>query len=185
MPLSAYDDIYKLHSRNINTKRVRVKPVLVVFSAIPGSGKTELSRRLADDYNFLRIANKDIREAVASTPKNLETDVGDYMLWLLDKLTRQNKYSIVFDRNIDQWYEPSKDWASKNGYKYILVRIDVRQGLLEQRLQRREKDNAAKVFEVLDFYAKQHEDIKIQLSPDVALNDNYDLDESARIISDL
>jgi hypothetical protein len=59
-----FEEIYSHHSVKLRLEAVRQEPVLVVFSAIPGSGKSELTKRLAGDHAFLRIANKDIREAV-------------------------------------------------------------------------------------------------------------------------
>jgi len=179
---TAYNDIYKLHTQLLDTSRTRIKPTLVVFSAIPGSGKSELTKRLVSEHNFLRIANKDVRELIAKTHHEDDVSVEGYTLWLLDNLTEQTKYSIVFDRNIDQWYTPSKEWAERNGYRYVLVRIDVQREILEQRLLEREKDREAKAFEVLDFYAKQHEEIGIQIDPSITLSDNYDLDAAAKAI---
>ena len=180
---AAYNDIYKLHAPHIETTSARVKPMLVVFSAIPGSGKSELTKRLVNEHGFLRIANKDIRESIAKTHHEDDVNIGEYTLWLLDRLIEQKTFSIVFDRNIDQWYIPSKEWAERNGYTYVLVQIDVRREILEQRLLKREKDPKAKAFEVLDFYAEKHDDIKTHLSPTFILEDNYDLEEAAKTIA--
>jgi hypothetical protein len=106
-------------------------------------------------------------------------------LWLLDKLTREQWPSIVFDRNIDQWHEASRDWAQAHNYRYVLVRIDVSRQILEERLMRREGDPGAKAFEVLDFYAQQHAQTAGLMAPTLTLVDDYDLETAAKDIANL
>ncbi len=178
----AYRQIYEVHSKQLTFNNVRQKPVLVVFSAIPGSGKSELTKRLVAMYGFLRIANKDIRHAIKITNHADDVIIGKYTLWLLDKVARDKPASIVFDRNIDQWYEPSKSWASNNGYRYVLVRIDVDRKTLQQRLLKREGDSRSQVFDVMDFYEEQHKTMK-DSKPDLSLEGGYDLDAAARRIA--
>lgn len=180
-----FDEVFAVHEPLIDMRRAAAKPVLVVFSAIPGSGKSELTKRLAKNHGFVRVANKDIRESIAKTRHEDDVNIGEYTLWLFDKLTAGKKASIVFDRNIDQWYMPSKEWAERNGYRYVLVRIDVRREILEQRLLQREKSRKAKAFEVLDFYAEQHEVMRADIDPAITLVDNYDLDLAAAAIADI
>ncbi len=119
-----YEEIYKNHLPNIKIGRAHT-PLLAVFSAIPGSGKSELTKRLVDNYGFSAVANKDIRSSIEQTGHENDIVIGDYTLWLLDKLTNQKSHSIVFDRNIDQWYEPAKNWAADNKYRFIVVKIEV------------------------------------------------------------
>jgi len=178
-----YQQIYKVHSQWLNFNGIRTKPVLVVFSAIPGSGKSELTKRLAATYGFFRVANKDIRNALETTGHAHDVVIAEYTLWFLDKVTSEGPLSIVFDRNIDQWYGPSKDWARANGYLHILVRIDVERKTLQERLLRREGDSNARVFGVMDFYDEQHKTMANAIQPDIILKENYDLDAAARCIA--
>ena len=112
----AFSEIFTVHSVHIDLTGVNAGSRLVVFSAIPGSGKSELTKRLARDYGYLRIANKDIRDAMAQTGHAESVAIGNYTLWLFDTLAKTSPVNIVFDRNIDQWYEPAKAWALKNNY---------------------------------------------------------------------
>jgi adenylate kinase family enzyme len=179
-----FDQIYAHHQPKLDLRGIRSRPVLVVFSAIPGSGKSELTKRLMDDYGFLRIANKDIREAVEKADIADNTSIiSSYTLWFLDKLTAGQQPSIVFDRNIDQWYEPSRIWAEAHGYDYVLVRIDVSRDILERRLLGREGTRQAKAFEMLDFYDQQHTQSDGLMLPRTVLKDDYDLDAAAREIA--
>ena len=183
--VDAYEEVYKAQASNIHIGKADA-PVLVVFSAIPGSGKSELTKRLVAEYSFSGLANKDIRGAIRQTGHTDDVVIGDYTIWLLDKLARQGARSIVFDRNIDQWYEPVKQWAKLNGYKCVVVRIDVSRDILEKRLHNREGDKVAHVLGVLDFYQNRHERLSQMIQADVVLKENYDLDEAAkRIIQDL
>lgn len=178
-----YEDIYKIHEPNI-LKGKAVKSALVVFSAIPGSGKSELTKRLVVGYGFTRLANKDIRDAIKSTGRTADVVIGDYTLWLLDKLAKQGSSSIVFDRNIDQWYEPIKEWAGRNDYKFIVVQIEVSRNILEKRLHNREGNKVSHVLSVLDFYKNQHEYQSQIIHADIVLEEDYDLDGAAKLIAE-
>jgi len=69
--------------------------------------------------------------------------------------------------------------------RYVLVRIGVQREILEQRLLQREKSRKAKAFEVLDFYAEQHEAMRADIDPAITLVDSYDLDLAAAAIANM
>lgn len=177
-----YEDVYKVHSPKIIRGSVK-RPALIVFSAIPGSGKSELTKRLTEKHGFSRIANKDIRQSLEATGHTQDVVIRNYTLWLLDKLSAQGPFAIVFDRNIDQWYEPAKKWAESNDYQFILVRIEVSRTILEKRLHQREGDKVSRVLNVLDFYQNAHNQIT-DMQPNIKLKDDYDLDIAAQKIAD-
>lgn len=181
-----YEEIYKIHTDQLDLEDVATsdRPVLVVFSAIPGSGKSELSRRLESDYGYLRITNKLIRESIAQSGYD-DVVIGEYTIWFLNKLTKTIRPNIVFDRNIDQWYGPSKSWASENNYRYIMVSINVSTDILNRRLFQREGSMNSKAHEVLEFYSKQHDEIRNYINASIYLNDNYDIDAAARSIANV
>lgn len=183
-PHDKYEDIYKIHTSQLNLSASSSdNPFFVVFSAIPGSGKSEISKRLESDYGYLRITNKLIRESIAKSGYG-DITVGDYTLWFLEKLTKDYRPNIVFDRNIDQWYEPSKDWTERNSYGYVVVTIDVSIGILKKRLFNREGTMKSKAHEMLDFYSQQHEEKSKLILATILLNDDYSLDDAAQLIAD-
>lgn len=179
-----YEEIYNIHSQRIVLGATTSHPVLVVFSAVPGSGKSELTKRLVENYGFSRIANKDIRWAIEEAGYSDDIAVAGYTLWLLDKLTKDEPLKIVFDRNIDQWYEAPRMWAFENNYEYRVVRIDVTREILEERLRVREGRHTAHVFSVLDFYIAQHEQQAKIIDAGVTLNNDYNLESAAAMIAE-
>lgn len=179
----AFQEIYQAHLPDIKLGSME-KPALIVFSAIPGSGKSELTKRLVEDYAVTSIANKDTRRSLEQTGHMDDVVIGEYTLWLLDRLTEQKPLTIVFDRNIDQWYEAAKHWAAKNNYKLVLVQIDVSRSTLEKRLHAREGSKVSKVLGMLDFYHKEHKRMTRSMQPAIILKEDYDLDAAARLITD-
>jgi predicted kinase len=180
---AAFKKIYKTHLPNIRLGSMD-KPVLIVFSAIPGSGKSELTKRLVEKYGVSCIANKDIRKSLEQTGHADDVVISDYTLWLLDKLTEKSPRTLVFDRNIDQWYEPIKDWATRNDYKLVVVQIEVSRAILEKRLRTREGDGVSHVLGVLDYYHKEHERMAQSMQANIVLRDDYDLDKATQLIVD-
>lgn len=182
---NAYEEVYKAQSPKIIRGSAK-QPVLVVFSAIPGSGKSELTKRLVEKYGFTRIANKDIQQSLELTGHSKDVVVGEYTLWLLNKLrSQEGPLTIVFDRNIDQWYKPAKEWAESNNYNFILVRIEVSRTILEKRLHHREGDKVSKVLDMLDFYHNAHNQIADSMEPNIILKDDYNLDVAVQKIADI
>lgn len=179
-----YEEIYKIHIDQLCLKNLVdiANPSLVVFSAIPGSGKSELSRRLEHDCAYLLITNKLIRETIVKSEHD-DIIIGDYTVWFLNKLTRECRPNIVFDRNIDQWYEESKEWAKENKYQYVLVSINVAMDILTKRLFSRENTMTSGAHETLGFYSEQHKEIQKYMDATVSFTDNYDIGTAAESIS--
>ena len=183
MSQEAYDDIYQVLSKHFS-EGCRYDAKIIVFSAVPGSGKSELTKRLSSKYGYFRIANKDIRESFAKANQTDNVDIADYTQWLLGKLNTHKKRSIVFDRNIDQLFDIIKVWSVRNNYRIIVVTINCSRKILEDRLLRREGDRNAKAFSTLDFYVEQHVIMQKKIKPDITLEDDYDLDHAAGMIAD-
>ena len=115
------------------------------------------------------------------------TDIvtGPYTLWLLDKLTRHSKPSIVLDRNIDQLYEAPKQWADENGYRLVVVRMQVSIDILKRRIATRQPEDRDHTLSVLEFYRGKHETASLGAKVDLELVDDFDLQESAAKIATL
>lgn len=178
-----FEEIYQAHLPDIRLGNMGT-PSLIVFSAIPGSGKSELTKRLVEDYGITSIANKDIRKSLEQTGHTDDVIIGEYTLWLLDRLTKQKPHTIVFDRNIDQWYGAAKHWAFKNNYRLVLVQIEVSRSTLEKRLHHREGNEVSKVLGMLDFYHKEHGRVTQNMQTDIVFKEDYDLDAAAQLIID-
>lgn len=180
-----YRRIFDVHSNYLTFDNKISDARIIAFSAVPGSGKSELTKQLSTEYGYVRIANKEIRSTITALDLADKVAVGDYTLWLLNKITEVQPYNIVFDRNIDQWYEPLKLWADQHNYRLIIVGLDVSRTILDKRLQKREKSSDADVFKVTDFYDEQHKAMYEHINRDIIFRDNYDLDEAARLIAHL
>lgn len=179
----AYEEVYNAHLPHIKIGR-QTEPALIAFSAIPGSGKSELTKRLVNNHGISSIANKDIRKALEQTGHTEDVVIGDYTLWLLDRLMKQRPLAIVFDRNIDQWYDAAKNWATENNCRFVIVRIEVSRKTLEKRLHHREGDKVSKVLGMLDYYHTEHKRVTQIMQADIELQEDYDLDAAAQLIAD-
>jgi hypothetical protein len=166
-----FDQIYEVHSNNLVFDNRSTDGRLVAFSAVPGK------------FGYLRLANKDIRSIIKNLNLVDTVTVGDYTLWLLDKISAANSYNIVFDRNIDQWYNPLKLWTNQHKYRFITIGLEIDRIILDKRLIQREKSANADVFNVIKSYDTQHTAMYKQINRDIVFRNNYDLDEAARLIA--
>ncbi|MBW4061392.1 hypothetical protein HJC99_02375 [Candidatus Saccharibacteria bacterium] len=183
MTSQEFNTIYSYHRPMLQFDGARQRPVLVAFSAVPGSGKSTLTSHLVNDFGFILVANKHVREAIDQA--GFDPSVGsDYTLTLLNILTDDTQPSIVLDRNIDQWYEQIVLWCRQRKYELVVVRINVTYEILKRRIQARRPDDRDHTFEVLDFYLEQHALLGNSVAVSLELVDDFDLNESAQHIAD-
>jgi hypothetical protein len=90
----------------------------ILFSSVPCSGKTHLSKIIEDKYKAIRINKDEIGEIILKlnlTKKtNQKEDLADqYIYYLIENLLFKNKL-IVLDKSIDRTYKKTFQLLQKN-----------------------------------------------------------------------
>jgi predicted kinase len=181
-----------------------MKPLLVSFVGVPGSGKTTFARQLAAELNAvtlnsdaIRVSMWGSREAVWATHKNpAERARGNKLTFgALDYAAGQvlaAGYSVVYDCNANKYAERSKmaKIALKYGAESILVYIKTPHELAIQRITRREEahdaisQNPEKAQELVERFARAIElpipsERVVEINGEVPFGEQYKLFQSA------
>jgi predicted kinase len=141
-----------------------VKPRLILMCGLPGSGKTTLAHRLADEIPAIRLCTDDWHAALkVSFSDEMFHDLLEDQLWVLAQdLIRQGQ-SIIFEKGL--WLRSERDEkrheARELGVDIELHYFDVPVDELASRLERRNAGDSPNAFPVareeLEEYFKSFE----------------------------
>lgn len=112
--------------KNIN--RINL-PFIIIFSGVPGCGKTSLAKILEKRYRGVRINNDYIRgiidkEKLTTTPEEAEELLQDYNEYLIKNYPSKNKL-IILDKSVDRRYKRFIELFKFKSWEYFVIRLDV------------------------------------------------------------
>jgi len=149
--------------------------LIIAFSGVPGSGKSELSRKLEEKYSAVRIRNDTIRDIIAHSGifsilkeerENLLEDYGEY---LIRNYPFGNKL-LILDRSMDRQYKRFFPIFEELRLKFFIIRLTMdKKGAIERIMKRKKGEDLDLVKrsmerwqrEFLDFGKNTHYDILI------------------------
>ena len=152
------------------------RKLVIAFSAVPGAGKTLLSKEIAERYQGVRINKDDVWDIahpleVSFPGEDYQSLVPEYMNYLVQELANYPNGLLIIDRSLDRHYAKSKEQIEQIGYQLFLIRIDVPKDVLIQRLKQRHGEAASAYLERLDGWIQDFENAGTEIVPDF----NYDL----------
>lgn len=112
--------------KNIN--RINL-PFIIIFSGVPGCGKTSLAKILEKRYRGVRINNDYIRgiidkEKLTTTSEEAEELLQDYNEYLIKNYPSKNKL-IILDKSVDRRYKRFIELFKFKSWEYFVIRLDV------------------------------------------------------------
>jgi predicted kinase len=116
-------------------------PVLIMMSGLPGSGKSYLSDRLAEQLSAVVIESDRVRKALFSQPTYSAEESAmvhrtcqQTMRWLLQKGVR-----VIFDATnlVEFQRETLYSLAERSGAHLLIVRVTAPEEIVRQRLTQR------------------------------------------------
>lgn len=124
------------------------KPVLVVVSGLPGSGKSHFCRQLAARLPFLILESDALRQVLFPAP-NYSAEESSRLFraihHLIERLLKRGISLILDATNLSERHrEYLYSIAEHLGVKLILVRVEAPAELVQQRLQSRWEDAESK-----------------------------------------
>ena len=118
-----------------------VKPVIVLVSGLPGTGKSFFCRKLAEKVPLLILESDRLRKTIFVSPDyspEESTRLFNACYTLVDEILREG-VSIIFDAtNLSERHrERIYNIADKNGAKLIIVEVKAPADVIYQRLHNR------------------------------------------------
>jgi len=160
--------------------------VYVIFSGVPGSGKTTLAVRLANDLKAQYIRHDDIRHLIRKSGFNVsDFTIAHISTIVIDTILQQDKNKlIVIDASLDRSWPRFFEHAQEQHAKPIVIRLDVPRSIVEVRVSARDKDDFGSVAK-LDNFFEQFENSKKHVQATMTLRPDYDYSSVVTRIKEL
>lgn len=124
------------------------KPVFIVVSGLPGTGKSYFSRRLAERLQFIILESDALRKTLFSSPDYSAAESGRLFRAihrLIERLLRKGVSLILDATNLSERYrERLYCIADRLGAKLILVRVEAPPEVVRARLRARQENAESK-----------------------------------------
>jgi predicted kinase len=170
-----------MESRELPQKRV-----CIIFSGVPGSGKTTLARKLARDLRAQYIRHDDLRELARRHDYDIaKLTISSISRIVMDTIMDEdaNKFVIV-DASLDRTWPLFFEHTTEHGALPIIIRLEVPRHIVEKRVSERGEDDFGKVTG-LDSYYAQFENSKKHVPATLTLGADYDYEDVLRQLKEL
>ena len=126
------------------------KPTLILILGLPATGKTTISRHIAEHFNLPLLVKDDIKEIMFDglgwSDREWSQKVGRTAFQLLDYVVEQqlkSGHSIIVETPLRPEYENEKfqKWQADYGFHCIQVLCDADINVLAERFEARAKDD--------------------------------------------
>ena len=152
------------------------KPVCVIFSGVPGSGKTTLARKLARELKAQYIRHDDIRALARSHGYDLAkltiSSISRIVMNTIMEGDDANKFVIV-DASLDRTWPLFFEHTREHGAMPVIIRLEVPREIVEKRIEARSKDDFGSVTN-LDAFFDQFENSKRHVPATMTLDYDYE-----------
>ena len=152
--------------------------VCIIFSGVPGSGKTTLAQKLAYDLKAQYIRHDDIRTLARKHGYNLaKLTISSISRIVMDTIMEQdaNKFVIV-DASLDRTWPLFFEHTREHEALPIVIRLDVPREVIEKRIAARPKGDFGSVTN-LDTFFDQFENSKKHVQATMTLGLDYDYEQ--------
>lgn len=151
----SFDSIIQEHITLLSNLDKVNPPLMILFSATPGMGKTTLATKIQDVFDAVKITVDDARKLLVkhaipvkgdSTYKSLPIEekiecIVNYLDQLIQEIRKISKNQFfIIDDSVNQWHDKIKRIADKNGMQIFLIRLDVSKAKAIERIKQREQD---------------------------------------------
>lgn len=114
--------------------------LMVLFSGVPCSGKTELAKKIEDEFGGMLISKDMARNLIYKYKKGVgveevEVILDEYMETVVSRAADLKNGLVIHDASIDRKYEKYNDWAEKYGYEIFVIRMDTSRELVIKNIE--------------------------------------------------
>jgi len=175
--------IFKQHCSTLQNTAIEQKPLVVVFSGVPGMGKSTVAKKLEQEYKAIRVSTDQLRDLFREKTSITEADFDDalqkYVGYFFAHYNMPNK-RLILDASIDRKYVTLFPFFEQHKINFIVVRLDVPRDIVVKRLNEREGTRAAWFLKNLDAWFADHHNFASNYTNYISYN-NLDTSDFASL----
>lgn len=139
-----FDEISGRLFSGLKYTKIQNSQLIIAFSGVPGSGKSELSKKLEERYRAVRIGNDSIREIIHNSEafhfleEESENLLQDYNEYLIRNYPFRNKL-LVLDKSMDRQYKRFFPVFEELKLRFFVIRLTVGKGEAIRRIMDRKE----------------------------------------------
>jgi predicted kinase len=171
------EEIAKNYLAQLQVRDVPHFGLLLTFFGTPGSGKTTLANKLANDLTAQYVRSDAVRRIIQAMGYDPRQFVVSKITELIVKqiLAHDANKLIVLDASIDRTWRRFFDYAKKENIPTLTIRLNIPATLLEERIKQRHESDFGKDY--LNKFLEQFHDSKNHVKADIELEADYNYDE--------
>lgn len=169
--------IYSEHKKEIKYFSVSNPKLIICFGAVPGSGKTYISKILEEKYRAIRINNDDIRNIInkkLKTKNDKQKILEEYIFYFIKEHNSSNGL-IIFDSSIDRIYKKLFIAVADTEFNIFIINIKVPKKVIINRIFNRNRKNSKKFISEIERYYNDHKKFEKDVIIDVNINNDKEL----------
>jgi tRNA uridine 5-carbamoylmethylation protein Kti12 len=134
--------VASMYYKALPNKYVSHPKRLILFSGVPGSGKSTIALAIEKRFSAIRISNDEIRNEIKKLNPMLNSEIREGMKLetvteLLKLLSNVPNGLIVNDASCDRGYDYYEEWSLSNKYRIVVIRLDIPRDIVEKRIRER------------------------------------------------
>lgn len=170
-----FDEISKRLFLKLKYTEQKNPQLIITFSGIPGSGKSELAKKLEEKYKAIKIGNDLIRNIIYHSgvfnlsENQAEKLLQDYNEHFIRNYSFENKF-LVLDKSMDRQYKRFFSIFEELGLKYFVIRLNINKEKAINRIMKRKGEDLLLVKKSMERWQREFEDFGKNAHYDIVLD---------------
>lgn len=182
--MDKFEQIFQQQQPKLKYLKHHNKKVIICFSGVAGTGKSQLATAIEKRFRGIRISNDDIRQIIDRLSMAENPDMKQQLLdnywkqFLLIHLSKESNGLIIRDSSIDRKYDDVKQVADRLGYQMFVIVLKVPRNQIEARIKQRHKSkhNYQAYFDNLDRWFDDNRKLLSRIVPDIEIDNTSQKD---------
>ncbi len=152
IPQEVLSTVFEQHVLQLHNTHLEHKPFMITFSGVPGMGKSKLARELQDTYQAVLISTDALRALFNNAgikAKEYDEALQHYFVYFFKHYNQPNK-RMILDASIDRKYVQLFPFFQQQNIGFVVVRLEVPQNIIIERIIAREGDKAPAYLKHMD-----------------------------------
>lgn len=174
-----FERIYEKHREEIKyLDVVNKRKIVILFSSIPGAGKSTISDILEEYLKSVRFNADKIRNYISqldpSLPQDQVTELKrGYSYWFLKNiLSNSPNGNVILDFSVDRSYEELLKELKKLSCDIVLIELNAPLEVLQERIKRRNPEGFEDYLKEMDRWSREHNLFVENNAKDISLSLN-------------